>query len=462
MGPLNYDIDVKAPFEGALKGFAAGTEIAGVMQKQELQKIALMQQQQMQRDLATFSQLQNPGAKEYASLMTRYPSLAEHFKKGWDVLNADQQQNKLTQATQVYAAMQSGRGDVASGLLKQQAQAMRNAGNEQDARAAETMAQFIEMDPQSAKTTAGLVLSSIMGPEKFATTFQTLGTEQRSTDQAPADLKKKEADATKAAAEASVAPQKAQADLENVVSQTTERFGRLGLDRDKLATETKLKLAELNQKANTLDDGSRKLLNESAAAATGADAAAAQMLSLADRLEQAGGGYGAAGKAAEWLAGVTGKQDAMTGLRQEYVRLRNSAAIKSLPPGPATDKDIALALKGFPDETADAKFMASFMRGMAKIQQREAATESAKAEWVGAVGHLGKPKADIEIEGIKVPAGTSYVEFTRQYLDKRTAGRAQQQGAQQIQSRSYMRFAAQQPAPGTPGTLGSGTYGMGQ
>jgi hypothetical protein len=454
MNPINYDIEVKSPFDSSLKGFVAGNEVAGVMQKQQLQDLALSQQRQMQADLASFVQKPNPGAQDYAALMTRYPSMAEHFKKSWDVLNVDQQQNKLQQATQVYSAMNAGRADVAMDLLTRQATALRNAGNEQEAKHAETMAQFIEMDPKSAKASTSLMLASILGPEKFATTFETLGKEDRANAEAPYNVAIKKGEAQVKTAEGAVAPSKVQADIDNVVSQTVERSARLGLDREKLATEIKLKLTELNQKATTLDDSTRKVLNDATTASIAADQSSLQMLSLADRLEQESARSGVTAKGAELYKQVTGNQDGVTALRQEYTRLRSSAVLKMLPPGPASDKDIAFAMKGFPEDTADPKAMASFLRGMGKIQQRESAAESAKAEWVNAVGHLGKPKADIEIEGIKVPAGTSYVEFTRQFLDKRTAARASEQKAQQLQGRSYMKWA--QPA-GMP--LGSGLYG---
>jgi len=72
----------------------------------------------------------------------------------------------------------------------------------------------------------------------------------------------------------------------------------------------------------------------------------------------------------------------MTQLRQEYTRLRNTAAIKSLPPGPATDKDIAMALKGFPSDNASAGDLSSFLRGMAKLQDVDASINNAKTDWL--------------------------------------------------------------------------------
>ena len=86
--------------------------------------------------------------------------------------------------------------------------------------------------------------------------------------------------------------------------------------------------------------------------------------------------------ASDFLKKGAGFQGGMTQLRQEYTRLRNTAAIKSLPPGPATDKDIAMALKGFPSENASATDLSSFLRGMAKLQDVDASINNAKTDWL--------------------------------------------------------------------------------
>jgi subtilisin family serine protease len=67
------------------------------------------------------------------------------------------------------------------------------------------------------------------------------------------------------------------------------------------------------------------------------------MNDLANRIEGLGG-YGAASRLGEFAKSTIGAEGYETSLRQEYTRVRNSAAIKALPPGPATDKDIAMAI----------------------------------------------------------------------------------------------------------------------
>ena len=448
MQPMDYRINVQSPFEGALQGVQAGFQLSDAMdqaaaRQQDLaqKQYALEQQKQMQADLGTLANNPNPTAKDFAAITAKYPTLAEHFKNTWSMMSQDQQQTRLGQASQVLAALNAGKPDIAKQLLDEQAAAARNAGDEEGAKNASTMSQLVAMNPATAQTSVGLMLSSILGPEKFTSTFSTLA-------KLPGEVRQGNATATQKEYEARNTPQRLDlenrykaAEIRNLDSQVGERAARLGLDRDKLQSETELKLYELNQKGGQLDDGARKLINDSTVASVAADQSSTQMLDLANRIEKQGGGYGAFSTAGEWLKQATGNQDAMTQMRQEYTRLRNNQAIKMLPPGPATDKDIALAMKGFPPDNADSATMASFLRGMAKMNQYTAVTENAKAEWVNAVGHLGKAKTDINVDGVNVPAGSTFTDFARTYMDAKVNQRAAVQGQAQVPNRSYMRWA---------------------
>lgn len=448
MQPMDYRINVQNPFEGALQGVQAGLGLSTAMdqsaaRQQELaqKQYALEQQKQMQADLAELANTPSPTAKQFASITTKYPALAEHFKNTWSMMSQDRQQTSLSQASQVMAALQAGQPDIARQLLDQQAAAARNSGDTETAGAADTMSKLIEKSPSTALNSVGLVLSSVMGPEKFTSTFSTLSKLPGEVRQGEAVAAQKEYEARNTPERLALEASSKRAEIRNIDSQIQERAARLGLDRDKLQSEAEMKIYELQQKGGQLDDGARKIINESAVASVAADQAAGQMLDLASRLEKEGGGYGAFSKATEWLKQATGNQDALTLMRQEYVRLRNNQAIKTLPPGPATDKDIMLAMKGFPPDSADAATMATFLRGMAKMNQYAAVTENAKSEWVNAVGHLGRAKSDIVVDGVNVPKGATFADFARQYMAAKAGQRGVEQGQQQVPNRSYMRWA---------------------
>ncbi len=75
---------------------------------------------------------------------------------------------------------------------------------------------------------------------------------------------------------------------------------------------------------------------------------------------------GFAGTATETLKTLFGSQDAATAWRTKVTGLRQGTALKSLPPGPASDKDIALVLAGVPDKFSNPVHLQGYLRGVAK------------------------------------------------------------------------------------------------
>lgn len=198
MNPINYSVDVADPLSQSLNAFQAGAGIQNVLAARQEAERKRALEIQMQTDLAALAGNKNPTAQDYSALMVKYPTMSEHFKRGWDTLDKAQQQTKLTSAMQVYSAVNSGRNDVAVDLLTEQATALRNSGNEKDAKASETMAEFIRLSPESAKTSVGLMLSAVMGPDKFSETFKAVGGERRADEEQPGKLAKLTAEAAEA------------------------------------------------------------------------------------------------------------------------------------------------------------------------------------------------------------------------------------------------------------------------
>ena len=217
---------------------------------------------------------------------------------------------------------------------------------------------------------------------------------------AQAEAAKKVADATIAQANArfsydlaQLGVTKATWEVQNIKSQIGERSAKLGLDTALTNAQVTQIYANINKNLNDIPADVRKSINDAAVAAGTNKQAAIQFNDLANRIQTANGSYGALGSLDEFLKKAGGFQDGTTGLRQEYTRLINQAAIKSLPPGPATDKDIQMALSGFPPAIADPMFMAQFLRGMAKLQDIDAAVNKSKTDWLAQNnGVLGRAK----------------------------------------------------------------------
>ena len=234
-----------------------------------------------------------------------------------------------------------------------------------------------------------------------------------------AEAQKKIADAEKATVEAGFAERLQQAGLteknwnvKNVQSQINDRAAKLRLDAQTTAATVADKLSSIAERANTLPADTRKLVNEAAVLASTSKQSANQMNDLANRIEGLGG-YGSFSRLSEFAKSAIGAEGYETSLRQEYTRIRNSAAIKALPPGPATDKDIELALSGFPKNTADSKLVAQFLRGMAKMQDIDAAVSNAKTDWLAQNnGTLSRAGKTFVAGDFTVRPGESFNDFT--------------------------------------------------
>ena len=112
---------------------------------------------------------------------------------------------------------------------------------------------------------------------------------------------------------------------------------------------------------------------------------AALMGSLGERFMSIGSDAqeGLLGRGLSAWRGVIGEQNDLDMVRTKFNGLRVKYSVKTLPPGPASDRDVQLALKGWPTEFTDRKHIYSFMMGMRKLALVDAARSAAKAEYVG-------------------------------------------------------------------------------
>ena len=483
--PIDYTVDVQSPFESALGGFKLGAgvaEIQATQQRRELERKALEQAQAAQTELANLFKNPNATATDYARVTAFLPKdQAATVLSGFEAQTKEQQQNTLRQGTQVYTAIKSGNLPVAEMQLKEQATALRNAGREKEAQGYDDLSNLIRLNPTGAQTTIALTIAGLPGGKDFldnadktlstqraealqpsalkeaiakadkavadATTAQQ--TAKNAPERAKADADKAVADAQKAKVEAQFAEQqqlaileKSNWDVKNLKSQISDRSAQLNLKTQEVAATVAEKLASVGQKLNEVPADTKKLINESAVSAATSKQSAGQFNDLAKRLEAEGGGYGVFSSASDYLKRGVGFQGGMTQLRQEYTRLRNTAAIKSLPPGPATDRDIALALRGFPSETASASDLSSFLRGMAKLQDIDASINNAKTDWLtNNNGSLARAKNTFVAGDYAAKAGENFNDFSTRIIDDVT---------KKYDPRTQTSLVEQIPTPRTP------------
>lgn len=511
------------PLAGFTQGIRTGAELAQIDDRRALaaaqaeearvkaaaQQDALQRQQQVSQAMAGLMANPNPTVRDFTNVAMLLPEKeAASLRANWETLSKDQQSNDLLFGGQVLAALQTGAPDEGIALLRRRAEAERNSGRADRAQAYETWAGLAEIDPKSARSTIGVMIAALPGGDKVVESVGKVQQQQREAalfgpglaeaqakaDQARADaikagvvaefaprmaaagLTKAQSEALKAASDAKFADALNQAGLNEknwnirrVQNQINVDSARLGLDQQKTAADVQLTLARIGEIATNLPEQAKKDINTAAVAAGAAKQQAAQFNSLATRLQEAGGGFGALSRGTEWFKKATGNEDYVTQLRQEFTRLRNSAAVQSLPPGPATDRDIALVLEGFPAATADATTMASFLRGMAKLQDITAATENARVDWLANNrGSLGRAQSAFPAGDFAAKPGETWVDMSTriaQEINTRYAagaGGTPQQPAAAIPGAPVQpgQVAPAAPRVGTPRGMGGAMPGV--
>ena len=379
-------------------------------------RIAYQKQQELQSDFGVVAK--DPSARNVSTFMMKYPQFHDGISKGWDIMSQAQRDSGIKTAADVKGLLDSGNPNGAVQLLQGRMDADRAAGV--DVSAYPHIIQAIRDNPQGAKALVNITLAAGMGPEKFADAYGKIGENDRAGELQPAALRAANAKASSAETEAAYAPQVTQAaldktrqDIQASIANTQIAWGRLNLDKDRLTTETQLKLDQLHQTAGQLDAGSSKVVNDAVISAQTNQALADRATKLAEQFQATDMGSGWMAAASSAWKGAYGSQDAVSGLRQAYQALVNSQAVKNLPPGPASDKDIAMAKQGFPPPTASKDYIISFLHGMAKMQALAAQADDRRANWVAANKSLAPARTDINVGGVQIPAGTTFSEFNR-------------------------------------------------
>lgn len=458
---LTRDLIGTTGLQGQIMREAQGNAIA---QQQGMQQVQLGQQQisaneqaardalaakqrAAQRDAAVLQFTQNPTPKAAMALIATYPEVREPIEAAWKLKSEGQQRADLTVMGSTLALLRSGSADRAAEIVQRRLNAERQKGTittergEEPIDTSETewLLDLIKTRPQAAQAYLTGIVSSIAGPEKFADTTKTINEDVRAQQLQPSLLRKQTAEASKAETEATYAPQVIESDLatadanrRNIDSMITTRAEQLNIARDTLASNVQLKMDELEQKGVALDPGSAKIMNEAVISGQANMALADRTRALADAFESSPARGGVFSGLAETAKGVFGTQDAVSQLRTQYAQLRNNSAIKSLPPGPASDTDIKVAMQGFPSPSAPREYLVRWLRGYAKLQDIAASNDTSRADWIATNGNLGTAKRDLIVNGVRVPKGTSFMDYQR-----RTAAT---QRSREIPPRSYMEF----------------------
>jgi hypothetical protein len=182
--PFNYTLNVPNPAEAVTSGLQQGVQLAGLMERADLtaaqRQQTLLENQALQAKAALQAQQQaavkafydipseKRTAADYEKLTATLPKeQAENIRAGFDAKTKQQQQQELLFGGQVFSALRSGDRETANTLLRQRADASRNAGDEANARAYENAAEMAAIAPDQAELFVGTTLAALPGGKEF-------------------------------------------------------------------------------------------------------------------------------------------------------------------------------------------------------------------------------------------------------------------------------------------------------
>lgn len=223
-------------FQSAMQGYELGQKISNnsamlnsAKAAEERKQIEFQQQQKMQEDMYNFSLMPNKTHEDYTNMITRYPKLAEDYKKSWEIMDQGQRQQSLSTAAQVMSAIKMGSPDVAKQILEDQAIAYENSGHKESAFNMRRMGGLIDKNPNSIYSSLGL-FGSAVSPDEFASMIDKMGNNVRADQMQPYEINKvvsetskNNAEANKTNVEAEWIPEVEQSKIDNNTSQIKAR-----------------------------------------------------------------------------------------------------------------------------------------------------------------------------------------------------------------------------------------------
>jgi hypothetical protein len=164
--------------------------------------------------------------------------------------------------------------------------------------------------------------------------------------------------------------------------------------------------AAVQTKINDLYDGAAK-----------SELSSSNYLDLANRIGATQfGTSGVAAQVKDFFVNAVGGDDAETVLRQEFTRARNSEVIKAMPPGPQTDKDVAIFSEGIEKAWASPQRLQAFLRGAAKVESIQSQINTAKADWLSTNRSLSRAKEAFTSGDYDVAPGESFLDLQRRIV----------------------------------------------
>lgn len=316
-------------------------------QQEEEQRMARARELQQARLNEAAGVLQSGNSNLMADYMLKNPDMREALMKSQNFVN------EATRQKRIESAMRIVRGEPSTQVAQETAQFIdMQGGDSSDTRA------FGNLSQEQAEKVAMAELSYLMEPQQFKNFMAAIrGGQPASTDGRTAGMK------------------------------DFDYFQQLKKSDPEAARAFGQERGFITKEGRELSGHMQKRLSSATDEAIEAEQNVGQYNVIADDIEAAdigGGLFGATWK--EGLKEITGTQDAVSDLRRKYAGIRASQVVNNLPPGAASDKDIEMAMGGFPGDKASGEQIASFMRGLAKLEQMRADYANFRADYISENG----------------------------------------------------------------------------
>ena len=204
VSPIDYTLNVKNPLESAVQGYQFGAAIRDDRAAQAKAQADALAAQQLHAEIQAV--LANPTAEGYARIAALDPKNSEAYSRSFATYDKGKKDALLGSGMKVLAALDSGNVAVAKTQLQTMADAARNSGDEQTAKAYEDAGAAAEINPDAARAVLGPMLA-VTGGKDFIESYSKFRTQ-------PADVAQAEAGAVTAGVTADFAQSKAILDLQ--------------------------------------------------------------------------------------------------------------------------------------------------------------------------------------------------------------------------------------------------------
>jgi hypothetical protein len=185
--PRNYSIKVQSPLQAFGQAAQFGAGLAEMDARRQAQQQEAVRQESLNQEIQRVNAIASPTAADFRTLSFLLPKdRMDSVRSTFELGTKEQQENQLSFSGKVLSAFTAGQPQVGINLLETRATAEENAGRPEQAKAYRTYAELAKVNPNSARTTIGMMLASVPGGDKVieATTKAQLAPIQVSEAQA--------------------------------------------------------------------------------------------------------------------------------------------------------------------------------------------------------------------------------------------------------------------------------------